>query len=211
MFDDINLSKEGIKRFKAGARQYAQLEFSNVYFSNGNKLNSFGNEVDSNGQAVIPNRGDTLRALIQERLRLDGVSVEFASVTGNTFELGTMCAAEVKIEFDRDGLDEFYFDEAVVKVNIGVMLSNGSYEWAGFGVYNIDEVKKTKHRITLTGLDNMMKFTKLCDTNNEATFVFREGDTVSQAIMAVCDLCGVSYNSPELIALTNGSYNIINP
>lgn len=57
---------------------------------------------------------------------------------GNTFQLGTMCAAVGKIELDRDGLDEFYFDEAIVKDSIGVILGNGSYEWEGFGIYNID-------------------------------------------------------------------------
>lgn len=200
MFDDIDLSQEAIDKFKQGARQYPKLEFTNITDSSGNVVG---------GSSIIDDSGKTLNELITEHVKLDGISVEFASITGNTFELGTMCAGSVNIELLSDGLDDYYFDRSTVNVSIGVMLDDGSLEYCAFGGYNIDEVKKTKYTIRLTGLDYMMKFNKPCTSSN-STFIFRQGDTVSQAILAICDYCNVEYDSSELINLANGTYEIEN-
>lgn len=203
MFDDIDLSQDAIEKFKQGARQYPKLEFTNVTDSSGNVVE---------GSSILDNSDKTLNELITEHVRLDGISVEFASITGNTFELGTMCAGSVNIELFRDGLDDYYFDRATVTVSIGVMLDDGSFEYCGFGVYNIDEVKKTKYSVKLTGLDNMMKFKKPCTNGTDAegnpTFIIHTGDTIKDTIKNICNSCGVTCEDGNLSSLPNCDYVI---
>ena len=203
LFDDITLSQEAIEKFKSGARQYPKLEFSNILDANGNIVNPSTEMIN----------GKTLEEVINSNIPIGGVSVELLSITGNTFELGTMCAGEAKIDLLRDGLNGYYFDKATVTVRIGVKVGN-TYEYAGFGVYNIDEVKKTKHNIRLAGLDNMMKFNKPCvghtTDQGDATLVIKKGDTIIQAIRAICNSCHVSYKDNDLLTLKHGMYEIEN-
>lgn len=203
MFDDITISESVINKFKEGARQYPKLEFSNI--------STDGGVVD--GRTVIDN-GKNLNELITEHVRLDGISVEFASITGNTFELGTMCAGAVTLELVRDGLDAYYFENATVKVSIGVIVDGPEPEYVKFGVYRIDEVKKTKHGISLIGLDYMMKFNKTCvngtDAEGNPTFIIHEGDTISEAAKSICRSCGVDFKDSDFDNLTNCGYVIEN-
>ena len=203
MFDDITLSPEAIEKFKSGARQYPKLEFSNV--------------EDSRTKTKIT------MVLTSEHITLQGLSIELLSVTGSQFELGTMCAGEAKIELRKEAtvtvdnttvtLDKFYFDESTVKVSVGVEV-NGVVEYCKFGVYQIDESKRTKNTISLTALDNMMKFNKKCaptgSSQGDPTYIIRKGDTIITAIEEICSNCGVDYISEELEGLRFGMYEIEN-
>lgn len=185
LFDDISITSDAIEQFKSGARQYAELAFD------------------------IPGEEHSI-TLTEKNIKMHGLSIEMMSITGNEFELGTMCSSMVNIKLDRESkveignnphkIDDFVYNGAKVDVSIGVYVGN-SIEYCKFGKYKIDEVEVSKDVITLVGLDSMMDFNKPCNTNNN--LIFHEGDTISNAIKSICQHCNVTVETEDLRNLIN--------
>lgn len=86
------------------------------------------------------------------------------SISGDDFEVGTTCAAELDVEISNiDGsLSASSFQDATVTAAIGVVLADGvTVEYCPFGVFFADSISRTETSIKLVCYDAMVQLEAL--------------------------------------------------
>ncbi len=139
-----------------------------------------------------------------------GFTLDRYTVSGSRIEIGSAVAAELKLTLNnKDGkFDKTVFEGAELFVKIGVkkwdahVWEKAKMHYIPLGYFTVDNSPRRLTDITLTALDRMVMFDKLC-TANDLTFP----TTIADLLVAICRKCGVSLSTvPE--TLTNHDYTV---
>lgn len=157
-------------------------------------------EFDGTQETIELTEGDIL-----ER----SFSINRASVSGDTIEIGSAIAAELKLKLDnRHGkFNDTTFEGAELHVTLGVKKwdarrwENAVIQWIPCGYFTVDEPPRTLNAISLTALDRMMKFDRDVGAT-EITFPI----SVENLINRCCSVCGVTLATGTLTGLPNLAY-----
>lgn len=108
-------------------------------------------------------------------------------VAGENFELGGAVASTFSAKINNlHGLYEnMNFKYKELKVEIGIVLSNGSTEYVPMGIFTVDEYKEENNFINIEALDKMIKFETEYKSNLEYP------TTVKAILQEICSICNV--------------------
>lgn len=108
-------------------------------------------------------------------------------VAGENFELGGAVASTFSAKINNlHGLYEnMNFKDKELKVEIGIVLSNGSTEYVPMGIFTVDEYKEENNFINIEALDKMIKFETEYKSNLEYP------TTVKAILQEICSICNV--------------------
>lgn len=108
-------------------------------------------------------------------------------IPGENFELGGAVASTFSAKINNlHGLYEnMNFKDKELKVEIGIVLSNGSTEYVPMGIFTVDEYKEENNFINIEALDKMIKFETEYKSNLEYP------TTVKAILQEICSICNV--------------------
>ena len=162
-----------------------------------------GNEMHGKVQITLRN-GATVN-INEDMLMADGIKIEEAVSSENSFDVGSVIINKCTISLYNDeelALDKYDFNGAKVKPYIGVKLDNGNIEWIMRGTYVVDIAKNVSFGITLECLDNMAKFDKVYET--ELTYPA----TIYDVVKECCIKCEVPFTQRDFF---NSGYKVNRP
>lgn len=141
--------------------------------------------------------------LIEENDIID-FTISEGIIPGENFELGGAVASTFSVKINN--LHELYnnvdFKNKKLKVEIGIVLSNGITEYAPMGIFTVDEYKEENNLINIEALDNMIRFEE--EYESKLTYP----TTAKLMIKEICSLCGVKLSTIDFL---NDSYVIKKP
>jgi hypothetical protein len=125
--------------------------------------------------------------------------------TGNTFEIGSVCASELKfVLYNKDKFKSVIFEGAEVIVSGTIPVENSDGEWldttVNLGSFTIDEKPKSQSLIQIVALDDMVKFDKPCNVSGTGT--------IKALVSFLASQCGVSVDEDSLNTCFNAYSNI---
>ena len=134
-----------------------------------------------------------LDAIRESDIVQGGLTVDRYCFSSGSLEIGTAIASEMNLTLknDKGQFDWYSFDGVKLIARIGIKKwdakkwENAVVHYIPLGVFTVDEVAKNKSIITLTALDNMVKFDKRYDT--DLVYPASLGEIVEDA----CSKCGV--------------------
>lgn len=164
-------------------------------------------------------KNNTARALISFDLvsgsvsditndEIAALSIERASVSGKSLEIGAARAFEMTLRlntFGKNGAENFKgvrFEGAEARVRIGYTTSRG-VEHIPLGVFTVDGCEKKTGEIELAALDRMVKFDRDADFSS---IVFPI--SVESLALRACYACGIDTSRLNLSDLPNASYSV---
>ena len=165
--------------------------------NNGNRIYyAFLNIVLADGTALN---------LTNEHLWGGGLKLEESVSDSSDFSIGSAIASKLTITLNNAYGDftDYIFDDAIVTVQLGIKLPNGTIERVNKGIYTVTEASgQNSSLVTLECLDKMFKFNK----------PYSDIGTVYPATLAtilndVCTACGVTLSTT---AFPNSSYQVVN-
>ena len=122
-----------------------------------------------------------------------------ASQAGDDFTVGGVVASDLRVELvNKPAYAELEFVGATLTCQIGLLVDEDTWEWVPLGVFNVDEVGKTRSRVTIKAVDNLILFDKpysLSELSYPAT--------LAQIFTDLCNVCDVL---PESVVFTNSTY-----
>lgn len=122
-----------------------------------------------------------------------------ASQAGEDFTIGGVVASDLSVEIlNKPEYATYNFMGATVLVSIGLEVSPDTYEYVPLGVFNVDDVGKTRNAITLKALDNMIKFDK---PYSMSSLIYPA--SLLQIFNDACTVCGVT---PGTATFLNNDY-----
>lgn len=162
-------------------------------------------------------KNNTARALISFDLvsgsvsditndEIAALSIERASVSGRSLEIGAARAFEMTLRLNtigKYGVENFKgvrFEGAEARVRIGYATSRG-VEYIPLGVFTVDGCEKQDGEIELAALDRMVKFDRDADFSS---IVFPI--SVESLALRACYACGIDTSRLNLSDLPNASY-----
>lgn len=156
----------------------------------------FKNELFNDNRDFLPFLDITLRNgkvlnLTRKDVWQDSMSIEDATSAGNTFTIGAAVTGKLTVTLNNiyDDFSEYDFSDATVVVYVGLQLSN-ALEKVRVGTFVVDEPSYDGSTISLTFLDNMVKFDK---PYSKSTLQYPA--TLGQILADACNCCGVSLQS----------------
>lgn len=160
------------------------------------KVSAVMNTVDS----------DTPISITPDDIQQNSFNIDRYVQTGNTFEIGSVCASELKfVLYNKDKFKGVIFEGAEVIVSGTIPVENSDGEWAdttvNLGSFTIDEKPKSQSLIQIVALDDMVKFDKPCTVSGART--------MSGLISLMASRCGVSVDEGSLNTCFNAYSNII--
>lgn len=167
--------------------------------------------IEWNWYVMITTTAGTGYALSMSDLKQGQSSITRDIVTGSSLEIGTTCSAEISLAVfleERNG--QYYLDEKVVDryaffgatIEIAFHLYGlpGGIESVPCGIYTVTDATRTSNVLTLTGYDNMLKFSEpLSDPEDKTCY-----EWLSQA----CTACGMQLGNTqeEIEDMPNGAF-----
>ena len=126
--------------------------------------------------------------LTEQDIVQGSLSIDRASVSSNTIEIGNATASELKLTIENaDGrFNSFNFMGAELFVSVGVINGTDSYSFP-IGYFTVDNAPRMLSAITITALDRMVQFDKVHKFNAE-DFPMTLGDM----LRAMCSECNVT-------------------
>ncbi len=122
-----------------------------------------------------------------------------ASQAGEDFTIGGVVASDLSVEIlNKPEYATYNFMGATVLVSIGLEVSPDTCEHVPLGVFNVDDVGKTRNAISLKALDNMIKFDKPYSMSN---LIYPAN--LLQIFNDACTVCGVT---PGTATFLNSNY-----
>jgi hypothetical protein len=122
-----------------------------------------------------------------------------ASQAGEDFTIGGVVASDLSVEIlNKPEYATYNFMGAMILVSIGLEVSPDTYEYVPLGVFNVDDVGKTRNAISLKALDNMIKFDKPYSMSN---LIYPAN--LLQIFNDACTVCGVT---PGTATFLNSNY-----
>lgn len=156
----------------------------------------FKNELFNDNRDFLPFLDITLRNgkvlnLTRKDVWQDSMSIEDATSAGNTFTIGAAVTGKLTVTLNNiyDDFSEYDFSDATVVAYVGLQLSN-ALEKVRVGTFVVDEPSYDGSTISLTFLDNMVKFDK---PYSKSTLQYPA--TLGQILADACNCCGVSLQS----------------
>ena len=156
----------------------------------------FKNELFNDNRDFLPFLDITLRNgkvlnLTREDVWQNSMSIEDATSAGNTFTIGAAVTGKLTVTLNNiyDDFSEYDFSDATVVAYVGLQLSN-ALEKVRVGTFVVDEPSYDGSTISLTFLDNMVKFDK---PYSKSTLQYPA--TLGQILADACNCCGVSLQS----------------
>ena len=156
----------------------------------------FKNELFNDNRDFLPFLDITLRNgkvlnLTREDVWQNSMSIEDATSAGNTFTIGAAVTGKLTVTLNNiyDDFSEYDFSDATVVAYVGLQLSN-TLEKVRVGTFVVDEPSYDGSTISLTFLDNMVKFDK---PYSKSTLQYPA--TLGQILADACNCCGVSLQS----------------
>nr|DAR47867.1 MAG TPA: protein of unknown function (DUF5048) [Bacteriophage sp.] len=156
----------------------------------------FKNELFNDNRDFLPFLDITLRNgkvlnLTRKDVWQNSMSIEDATSAGNTFTIGAAVTGKLTVTLNNiyDDFSEYDFSDATVVAYVGLQLSN-ALEKVRVGTFVVDEPSYDGSTISLTFLDNMVKFDK---PYSKSTLQYPA--TLGQILADACNCCGVSLQS----------------
>ena len=136
--------------------------------------------------------GDTLE-LGSEDIWSGSVTLDTATSGTGSFDVGAFVMSQVSFTVNNldGGYSDHYFDGARVRVDLGLILTDGTEERVHLGVFNVNRTNAVNSSlIQLTALDNAVKFEK-----PYALSTLTYPATIGTIIRDACSSCGVTLNT----------------
>lgn len=167
-----------------------------------NISNEFKQELYNDNRKYLAYADITLKdgtelSLTNEQIWNDGLSIEDAVSSENSFDIGSAIINQCTLTINNcyDDFSEYDFTDAEVIVYIGLELPSGRIERIRKGTFAVNEAKYNGMLITLSSLDNMRKFDR---PYSESKLPYPA--TLNQIVRDACSVCGVTlqtYNFPH--------------
>ena len=142
--------------------------------------------------------------LTNENIWTDGLEIDDATSADNVFQIGTAIINQCKVVINNmyDTYSPYDFTGAVVVPYVGMKnLDDGTNDEVRMGTFNVDEASYDAGLITLTCLDNMVKFDKpYAPYSQSAT-------SLNVLVNAACTACGVTAG-PSAIDFPNKTHQV---
>jgi hypothetical protein len=125
-------------------------------------------------------------------------------IVSDDFEIGTAPASDISLELiDQNGdYATFPFENSLVKVQIGVKLADGTFEYVSLGLFVIDKANRDKIKISLHAIGRMAtRFEKPYET----TLTYPA--TLFQIAQDICSKAGVTLVNTSFV---NSNYSVPN-
>lgn len=156
-----------------------------------NVSNEFKTVVSGSDRKFYPSAVITLAdntVLNIDNSRIKQLKIEDATSQSGSFSIGSAIINKLTLSINNvdDAYSEYDFTNAVIRPSVGLQLS-ASIETLNKGVFTADDPKVKSSTITLTALDNMVKFDKPFSGVSQ---IFP--CTAQSLLNTVCTYCGVS-------------------
>ena len=167
--------------------------------------------IEWNWYVMITTTAGTGYALSMSDLKQGQSSITRDIVTGSSLEIGTTCSAEISLAVfleERNGqyyldekvVDRYAFFGATIEIEFHLYGLPGGIESVPCGIYTVTDATRTSNVLTLTGYDNMLKFSEpLSDPEDKTCY-----EWLSQA----CTACGMQLGNTqeEIEDMPNGAF-----
>ena len=167
--------------------------------------------IEWNWYVMITTTAGTGYALSMSDLKQGQSSITRDIVTGSSLEIGTTCSAEISLAVfleERNGqyyldekvVDRYAFFGATIEIEFHLYGLPGGIESVPCGIYTVTDATRTSNVLTLTGYDNMLKFSEpLSDPEDKTCY-----EWLSQASTA----CGMQLGNTqeEIEDMPNGAF-----
>lgn len=160
--------------------------------------------VQWHGKATVTLRNGTVLHLTNANIMDSGIAITDGTSNPGAFEVGYAGAQilDLRINNFEEDFSEYDFNGATVAPYIGIDLSSiddgGTIEWLKKGIFTVDVPSTRGTVITLSALDNMVRFDK---PYSGSTLNYPA--TLQQILGDACARCGVSLATPTFY---NGNY-----
>ena len=166
--------------------------------------------IEWNWSVMITTKDGTGYALSMSDLKQGQSRITREIVSGSSLELGTTCSAEISLaiflteindQYYLDGqiVDRYAFFDATIEIEFQLYTQQG-IEGVPCGIYTVTDATRTANVLTLTGYDNMLKFSEsLSDP---------EDKTCYEWLSTACSECGAQLGNTqaEIEAMPNGTF-----
>lgn len=110
--------------------------------------------------ATITLKDETVLKLDDKDIMQGGVIIDDAVSRPNIFEIGSAIIGKLTLIYNNlnSVFDNYSFDRALILIQIGLILLDGTIEWISKGYFTVDEAIYSTLTVIITALDNMSKF-----------------------------------------------------
>lgn len=146
----------------------------------------------------------TVPYLTNENIWTDGLEIDDATSADNVFQIGTAIINQCKVVINNiyDTYSTYDFTGAVVVPYVGMKnLDDGTSDEVKLGTFNVDEASYDNGLVTLTCLDNMVKFDKAYEPYSMTA------TSLNVLVNAACTACGVTAG-PSAIDFPNKTHQV---
>lgn len=133
-----------------------------------------------------------------------GIIIDDAVSQPNSFEIGSAIIGKLTLILNNlNGVfDNYNFDEALIFIQIGLVLLDGTIEWIPKGYFTVDEAICSTSTVTITAFDNMSKFDRPYKVST-----LEYPATLKTILKDACSCCNVLFAEQDFL---NSGYMVAN-
>lgn len=163
-----------------------------------NVSDAFKNELNNDNRlylayATITLTDGTRLSVTNEHIWANGVKIEESVSDSSSFSIGSAIASKLTLTLNNvyGDFTDYVFDDALVNIQIGLQLPNGTIEKVNRGNYVVTEaVGQNTSLVTLECLDYMYKFNK---PYSEVQTIYPS--SMGTIVHDICSYCGVTLST----------------
>lgn len=163
-----------------------------------NVSDAFKNELNNDNRlylayATITLSDGTRLSVTNEHIWANGVKIEESVSDSSSFSIGSAIASKLTLTLNNvyGDFTDYVFDDALVNIQIGLQLPNGTIEKVNRGNYVVTEaVGQNTSLVTLECLDYMYKFNK---PYSEVQTIYPS--SMGTIVHDICSYCGVTLST----------------
>lgn len=124
------------------------------------------------------------------------ITLKESACNSDAFSLGSAVAADCSVTLlnKNNRFSATQFNGGVMKVQIGLKVASGDYEYVPLGVFNIDEVSRPTSVVTIDSADNMLKLDQPF-SGVSISYPISNKDL----LVSICAYCGVDLHTTSFL------------